>query len=316
MLSSRFKFKHDYWDYLVILDACRFDFFSHFCKHFFEGNLSKVLSLGSQTMEWCVNTFREYYNDVIYVSANAYINSICEVAGFDAKRHFYKVVDVWHFGWNEELGTVHPEAVTKAALSVKYEYPNRRFIIHFAQPHAPYISEEYLSRDSSSKTAETGLSRLLYDEETSRFSSSFRKSYRLIYNMLHEKLGLANLYTWKLRAYLGVPPATPLDATRRRFGINGLRRAYAENLRIVLGYVAFLASRLPGKVVITSDHGELLGEKRMFDHPAGLHNPILRIVPWFEITSVKERPKDVKHSRLELDFKILQLKQKLRMRAH
>lgn len=63
-----------------------------------------------------------------------------------------------------------------------------------------------------------------------------------------------------------LPPASPMDALRRRYGVNDLRRAYRENLIIVLEHVTRLCYELlhykpAGQIVITADHGELLGEK-------------------------------------------------------
>jgi hypothetical protein len=96
-----------------------------------------------------------------------------------------------------------------------------------------------------------------------------------------------------------------MDATLRRCGVKGLREAYAENLKIVLSHIAYLASRLSGRIIITSDHGEFLGENRRFGHPCGNYDPIVRKVPWFKITSVKRHlePKQV------LRYKISSLKQ-------
>ena len=131
------------WDYLIILDACRYDYFESLYKEFFDGDLEKRISLGSNTIEWCLESFKGYYPDVIYISGNPYINSKVGIKGFNARRHFYKVIDVWDFGWNEELGTVSPENVNKTALSLVRKFPQKRFIIHYLQPHAPYISREF-----------------------------------------------------------------------------------------------------------------------------------------------------------------------------
>jgi hypothetical protein len=68
-----------------------------------------------------------------------------------------------------------------------------------------------------------------------------------------------------------------------------LHRAYMENLRLVLDEVETLLDSFRGKTVITSDHGELLGERlpgipvKDYDHWYGLHVPELLDVPWFEI---------------------------------
>jgi len=63
------------WDYLIVLDACRYDYFSKLVGTYLQGKLEKVYSPASCTLEWCKKSFKEYYNDVVYVSANPYINS-------------------------------------------------------------------------------------------------------------------------------------------------------------------------------------------------------------------------------------------------
>ena len=55
------------WDYLIILDACRYDYFESLYKEFFDGDLEKRISLGSNTIEWCLESFKGYYPDVIYI---------------------------------------------------------------------------------------------------------------------------------------------------------------------------------------------------------------------------------------------------------
>jgi len=57
-----------------------------------------------------------------------------------------------------------------------------------------------------------------------------------------------------------------MDAIRRIYGVKGLRKAYLENLRLVLEHVAVLMDRAlkinpSAKVIITTNHGELLGEE-------------------------------------------------------
>ena len=119
------------WDFLIVLDACRFDYFSEIYGDFFDGKMEKIISVGCSTIEWLKRSFTDYYSDVIYISANPYVNSKMGIAGFDAKRHFYKVVDVWDFGWDSELGTVPPREVNKAALKYYLKHPEKRFIVHY-----------------------------------------------------------------------------------------------------------------------------------------------------------------------------------------
>ena len=40
------------WDFLIVLDACRFDYFSEFYGDFFDGKLEKKISAGCSTVEW------------------------------------------------------------------------------------------------------------------------------------------------------------------------------------------------------------------------------------------------------------------------
>jgi len=59
-------------------------------------------------------------------------------------------------------------------------------------------------------------------------------------------------------------------------------RGYIENVIITLKYVRSLIDRLEGVIIITSDHGEFLGEDNRFLHP-NIEHPILRTVPFLII---------------------------------
>lgn len=63
--------------------------------------------------------------------------------------------------------------------------------------------------------------------------------------------------------------------------------AYAENLRLALPQVQRVVDAVDGRVVVTSDHGNLLGERlwpipvRAYGHPRGVYHEKLTHVPWF-----------------------------------
>lgn len=63
---------------------------------------------------------------------------------------------------------------------------------------------------------------------------------------------------------------------------------YTENLEYVLEHVDTLLNVIEGKVVITSDHGNYVGERasplpiREYGHPRGLYDEELIQVPWLE----------------------------------
>lgn len=69
------------------------------------------------------------------------------------------------------------------------------------------------------------------------------------------------------------------------YGENRLRNSYRNNLKIVLNEVSKLAKRLPGKIIISADHGEMLGEGGLYSHNS--HHPLLKEVPWLEVEGVK-----------------------------
>ncbi|RLI40500.1 hypothetical protein DRO64_08910, partial [Candidatus Bathyarchaeota archaeon] len=65
--------------------------------------------------------------------------------------------------------------------------------------------------------------------------------------------------------------------------VSRLREAYRDNLRLVLEYVNKIVKETEGGIIITSDHGEMLGEYRLFLHPCRIECKILRLVPWLEV---------------------------------
>jgi hypothetical protein len=77
-----------------------------------------------------------------------------------------------------------------------------------------------------------------------------------------------------------------------------IRAAYVENLDIVLEEVRELIETVPGKTVVSADHGELLGESlppiglSQYGHPNGIYHETLVRVPWHVHTN-GDRPEIV-----------------------
>jgi len=81
------------------------------------------------------------------------------------------------------------------------------------------------------------------------------------------------------------------DAVRDdELDIETVRQAYRANLKRVLHSVANLIDSVEYEtIVVTSDHGEALGEYQVLSHPDEIpYHPKTRIVPWTRIGSVKE----------------------------
>ena len=76
------------WDYLVVLDACGYDYFSRLYGGYLRGELTRVVSQGSFTVEWFKKSSPDRYDDVVYISSNPYINSKVEVGVSSQKTTF------------------------------------------------------------------------------------------------------------------------------------------------------------------------------------------------------------------------------------
>ena len=259
------KIKHDNWDVLVYLDACRYDIFKQVYKDIIGGNLDKAISPARHTLEYFEKMFPDIYEDIVYVSANALLNSKGIVFGiggnsYDASKHFHKVIDVWEVGWDERIQTVHPKEVNKHATVAFCIYPKKKVILHYVQPHAPYIcykgyGTKALIRKQYSK------SRLL----------EF-----IMRHIKHETL-------WKIADRFGALPTDGVGYLWKEVGRDGIIKGYTEDLKLVLRYVKQLMDKYPKKkFVITSDHGERLGEKGNYGHhhTGGYDKEIIE-VPWW-----------------------------------
>ncbi len=269
------------WDFLIVLDACRYDYFERVFGDFLKGGqLSCRKSVGSCTEEWRKRSFPGYYADVVYVSSNPYINSLKSVLGFHGGEHFYRVIDVWQTRWDESRGTVLPEMVTREALGALARHPGKRMIVHYLQPHAPYLG--FGSDCAGFPQPDVGKEVVLMGTVLGEQSKGFRKKiYEKLCSWIKHGCLLGNHPEWFMAEFLQLPPLSPMDAVRRKYGPEGLRRAYQENLEIVLKHVSQLLEYLKGKVVITSDHGEFLGEGRFYSHGLDSDDPCLRHIPWW-----------------------------------
>jgi len=179
------------WDKLIILDACRFDTFEELASDL-PGELRKVESKASSTNQFLRANFsdKELY-DTVYVTANPQLyknqNGLQDVDPM--KVSFHDRIDVWQDNWHDEHHTVMPEVVTEAALEAAEEYPNKRLIIHYLQPHAPYVGRtgieelptEYLSFWGSFRDGE-------FDVPLEKVKQAYRENLELVIPHVSELL--------------------------------------------------------------------------------------------------------------------------------
>lgn len=234
------------WDILIVLDACRYDLFeSVLNEHPLPGELYKRESLQSGTPGFLAENFAgNEFHDTVYITANPYVNTDLEVSQFHA------VDPVWDDGWDDDLQTVTPETMRERALLANEEYPNKRLIIHFIQPHIPFIGDVRLGGMKTWRVRE----RAKGQTETSPDERS----------------------------------KNPFDQLRSgKRSREEVWAAYRSNLERAMPAVETLLSELDGKIVVTSDHGNAFGEfawpfpMRIYGHPLGVLIPSLVEVPWY-----------------------------------
>lgn len=241
------------WDNLLILDGCRFDLFEEVYRQEFRqglgGNLEKARSRGSASTEFLKENFRgRDLTDTVYVTANPFGYQVLE-------EPFHSVDHVWMNDWDDELETVRPGTMIEHAIEANREYPNKRLVVHFMQPHYPFIGEFRLSEDRGYMGA---IAKTL-EEDT--------PDVKLVWERLRDG-EVAEEDVW---------------------------RAYRANLQLVLEKVPELLDTIDGKHVITADHGNALGERvtpfptTIYGHEDYLHIPALVDVPWLELPADQRR---------------------------
>jgi hypothetical protein len=126
------------WDALVILDACRYDMFEQYSE--LPGRLEHRYSKGSATTEFLRANLPGWdLRDTVYVTANPQFYRNRD----ELRVNFHEVINIWkEAGWDEEYHTVLPETVTEYAQDAAEEYPNKRLLVHYIQPHYPFIGSE------------------------------------------------------------------------------------------------------------------------------------------------------------------------------
>jgi hypothetical protein len=242
------------WDNLVILDACRYDAFS--AQNPIDGELYPVVSRGTNSWEFMEGNFvGRQLHDTVYVTTNPYVGNLPE--------NVFYTVDPILDRWDRETGTVLPESVADAAIEAHQAYPDKRLIIHFMQPHQPYLGP----------TAEQ-----CHQRVDIRGYRPYGHAARYE-GMEHDQSGM-NWWTAVHRGHISRAE---------------IRQAYSETLDITLECVRELLSELDGRAVITADHGELLGERtapfspRRYGHSHDTHPRELCIVPWLETSADNRR---------------------------
>lgn len=238
----------DNW-WLIILDACRYDYFERVYSEYFQGKLSKTDNGGiGFTATWFAEMFPDEY-DALCINPQP-VHTFQGGPDYDERMHFGLVPSMREYEWDDATATVRPEAVLNVAQEyTSDELPGRlaqlgyvedadktqaviqRGVIRFLQPHPPFkqlveLTNARANRDRQVKTA-----------------------------------------------------ITAGDVTKAE-----VQDAYLDNLRWVLEVAHDWINGLDGTVVVTADHGEMLGENGMWFHSGELAQyDEMRHVPWLVV---------------------------------
>ncbi|MCD6432015.1 hypothetical protein J7L33_04885 [Candidatus Bathyarchaeota archaeon] len=242
------------WKFLIVLDACRHDYFQKLYNFIgLDGELETRISRGSDTPSWLEENFKNRdCRDVVYVTANPFVNKI-----FGKKGPFHKIVPVWDFGWDDDYQTVLPETMVKLSLLEVRRNPEKRFIFHFIQPHYPFLT----------------------------FKPHYGALERVRDNIKHGR----EMVFWKNKFFSRIY----LEDVYMFYTDEELKLGYLGNLCLVMkvlkGFIKKL-KRYKGRIVVTSDHGEMLGEKlhpllpfKVYGHARCIRTEQLIKVPWLVV---------------------------------
>jgi len=239
------------WDNLILLDACRHDYFKESVE-FVEGT-SRKTSRAHESWGFMKENFHQQKNhDTVYVTANPYAERLNQ-------NTFYTVESLLS-QWDSDTGTVLPETVTEAAIQAEEEYPNKRLIIHYMQPHTPHLG------DTSKKYNTSGW------DGTAAIPGDYT---------LGEQAGESMFSLYE----------------NGHISREELVKSYKENINIIEPHIKHLLNNISGKTVISADHGENLGEKKYGKILTGhtYDSEETRIVPWVELP-FDERKKVIEES--------------------
>lgn len=219
-----------------------------------------VWSPGSSTPEWIRAAHRHLdFSDVACITANPEVTR-WTFSGLYADRD-----DLWLRGWEyvNGIGTVPPGAVVDAVDAELIVGPDRRVYAHFAQPHGPYPVHS------------PPVPVMRNNPEANEIES------RSEYEYMPDEIIM--------------DPTALLEDDDSWLDEDLLASAYESNLEWVWDAIQLLLDR-DRTVVVTADHGELLGEKQpapdlaMYDgdvirygHPPGSSHEKLREVPFYVV---------------------------------
>jgi len=166
--------------------------------------------------------------------------------GYQPPEHLRHIDDVWKEAWDRSIGACPPEPVLAQALEYRHA---DSLVVHYQQPHTPYIGAEQELGHADSEAAVPG------------------------------QVAPVDKPIWD-RIERG-----EIDDDRlRELYWSNVERVRPAVLRTIDELCEVFES-----VVVTADHGEALGEHGVYAHPRQPQHPKVREVPWVEVSGLTPR---------------------------
>lgn len=151
---------------LIVLDACRFDRFMNISQEYMDVEVEPISAAATNTFKYQKKCWPDEY-DVDYITGAAPVTSqefdfsdknlkadgIAHkgdtlrdmYGGYIPNDHISNIIEVWREAWDESLGVCPPEPVTDRSIEMAPD--SEKLVIHYFQPHEPYIGKTKLLGD-------------------------------------------------------------------------------------------------------------------------------------------------------------------------
>ncbi|AFO57944.1 MULTISPECIES: hypothetical protein [unclassified Natrinema] len=278
------------WDVCCVLDGCRLDLMREAAAAGHEtlpshDAVGSLWSVGSQSAEWMDRTFapehREEMARTAYVTGNPFSSQSCEhilVTSDDVlpltADDFGVFHEAWRDGWvDDDISTIPPEPLTDAAIAIwrhRRQLDIDRIVVHYMQPHAPFRSQpgwffgsadiEHWGQFTDGDDDD--------DVDLEALDPAEREALEALADAEDDADETDSMNDPWLRLRDG------------DLSYEAVWAAYRDNLEWVLDDLTRLLANCDGRVAMTSDHGNAIGEFGVWSHPPGTPVPALRRVPW------------------------------------
>jgi len=163
------------WDVLILLDTCKIDALRAVAQEYAfldRRPIERFCSRGASSVEWIGATFQdrspEELADTAYLACNGYADFVFEAQGSTEDFHasappnYFFEFGQWEFPHASDLGRLEhvweherrgkgdeyshmeghtgPRFVTDRGIAVGREHDFDRLVLHYSQPHSPYVS--------------------------------------------------------------------------------------------------------------------------------------------------------------------------------